>query len=176
MPEKSPTTVTLMDNELVVYRRERSSIWQCRYKVDGVWQRATTKERDFDKAKKRARDLLVEAEIRKRENLPVVNRRFRNVAQLAIERMRQERLAGGGRVSYTDYERVITDYLIPFFGKHTMGSINASLLADFDEWRAKQMGKAPSQSTLMTQNAALVFPVTVMRQLRCNFASTTRSP
>lgn len=53
----------------MLYRRERSNIWQCRYKVDGRWQRATTKERDLKKAKEAAKVLLIKAEIRKQENL-----------------------------------------------------------------------------------------------------------
>jgi hypothetical protein len=44
MSARLETTHIVTENELVVYRRERSSIWQCRYKVDGVWQRASTKE------------------------------------------------------------------------------------------------------------------------------------
>ncbi len=71
MPEKIATTHTLMDRTLVVYRRERSSIWQCRLKVDGKWQRASTKETNLQKAKERAKELLIAAEIRKKENLPV---------------------------------------------------------------------------------------------------------
>ena len=54
MPEPKETTHTLIERELIVYRRERSGIWQCRYKVDGVWQRASTKHSDLKKAKARA--------------------------------------------------------------------------------------------------------------------------
>ena len=38
MSAKLETTHIVTENELVVYRRERSSIWQCRYKVEGQWQ------------------------------------------------------------------------------------------------------------------------------------------
>jgi hypothetical protein len=87
MPDKNTTTHVLMPNELVIYRRERSGIWQCRYKVADVWQRATTKQRDLKLAKQAARELMIEAEIRLRSNLPVVTRRFRDVAKLAIQRI-----------------------------------------------------------------------------------------
>lgn len=167
MPQKLVTTITLMDNELVLYRRERSSIWQCRYKVDGQWQRATTKERDEAKARLKARELMIEAEIRKRSNLPVINRKFRQIAKLAIDRMKNEQAAGQGKVSFSDYERVIEDYLIPFFGNHNIGNVDHALVAEFDQWRITKMGRAPSQSTLMTQNAALtrVFDEAVVRGL-----------
>jgi hypothetical protein len=49
MPEAAATTHVLMSNELVLNQRERSKVWQCRYMVDGVWQRATTKQRGLGK-------------------------------------------------------------------------------------------------------------------------------
>ena len=57
MSAKLETTHIVTENELVVYRRERSSIWQCRYKVGGVWQRASTKERKLKDAKEIAKEL-----------------------------------------------------------------------------------------------------------------------
>ena len=63
MPEIAENTHVLMANELVLYQRERSTVWQCRFKVDGVWQRATTKLRDLGKAKAKAKELMLEAEI-----------------------------------------------------------------------------------------------------------------
>jgi hypothetical protein len=165
MPQKVATTHVLMANELVLYQRERSNVWQCRYKVDGVWQRATTKQHDLGKARAKARELMMEAEIRKRANLPFITRKFRHVAKLAIERMRQEVTSGRGKVSYADYERVIDDYLIPYFGNYSITNVDFAALENFSAWRQEQMGKAPTQSTLMTQNAALnrVFDEAVAR-------------
>jgi integrase len=165
MPNKVATTHVLMANELVLYQRTRSNVWQCRYKVDGVWQRATTKQRDFGKARAKAKELMMEAEIRKRANLPFITRKFRHVAKLAIERMRQEVTSGRGKVSYADYERVIDDYLIPYFGNYSIANVDFAALESFSAWREEQMGKAPTQSTLMTQNAALnrVFDEAVAR-------------
>jgi hypothetical protein len=87
MPQKVATTHVLMANELVLYQREHSNVWQCRYKVDGIWQRTTTKLRDLGKARAKAKDLMMEAEIRRRSNLPFITRKFRHVAKLAIDRM-----------------------------------------------------------------------------------------
>lgn len=63
-----------MPNALVLYRRERSAIRQFRYKVAGVWQRASTKQRDLKVAKQTARELMSEAEIRLRSNLSTATR------------------------------------------------------------------------------------------------------
>jgi hypothetical protein len=174
MPSIAETTHVLMSKTLIVYRRERSTIWQCRYKVDGVWQRASTKERELEKAKVKADALRIEAEIRKRQNLPVVTRKFASVAKLAIERMNEETASGKGKVSYADYIRVINDYLIPCLGKRNITSIDYAALDELDAWRITEMGKAPSQSTLLTQNAALnrVFDEAVIR----NFLTEANRP
>ncbi len=149
----------------MLYKRERSGVWQCRYKVGEVWQRATTKERDFEKAKDRAKHLMITAEVRKAQNLPVVTRRFRDVAKLAVQRLKDEIASGNGKVIYTDYIRVINDVCIPFLGNRNVATIDYEVLQEFDDWRTLMMGKAPTKSTLMTQNAALnrVFDEAVIR-------------
>jgi integrase len=174
MAEKIETTHTLLDRELIVYRRERSNIWQCRFKVDGIWQRASTKERDIKKAKSKANELRIEAEIRKRSNLPVITRKFRDVAKLAVERMEHEARGGKGKVSYADYIRVIEEYLIPALGKRSITNIDYTALDELDAKRIEQMGKAPSQSTMLTHNAALnrVFDEAVIR----NFLADANRP
>jgi integrase len=165
MAEKKETTHVLLDNELVLYRRERSTIWQCRFKVAGIWQRATTKERVFKKAKEVAKRLMIVAELRKSENMPVVTRRFRDVAKLAVQRLEHEQANGNGKVIYSDYIRVINNVCVPYLGKRNITAIDYGVLVDFDNWREEQMGKVPTKSTLMTQNAALnrVFDEAVIR-------------
>ena len=163
-----------MDNELVLYRREHSTIWQCRFKVDGIWQRATTKQHDIKKAKDAAKKLMILAEVRKESNLPFITRKFRHVAKLAVQRMDDDTTAGKGMVSYKDYIRVINEYLIPFFGNYSITSVNYTVLDEFNTWRTAKMGKAPAQSTLLTQNAALnrVFDEAEIR----NFLSPANRP
>ena len=174
MPEQNATTYILMANELVVYRRERSSIWQCRFKVDGKWQRASTKERDLKVAKTKARELMIEAEIRKRSNLPVVTRRFRDVAKLAIKRLDDKVASNQAKVSYSDYKRIIEDYLIPALGSRLITSIDTAALDHLDADRIKRMGREPSNSTLLSHNAALnlVFDEAVIR----NFLTEANRP
>ena len=103
MPVKIETTHVILERQLIIYRRSHSGAWQCRYKCDGHWQRGTTKETDLKKAIERAKRLLIEAEIRKEKNLPVITRRFRDIGRLAIDRMKQELEGKNGKVSFTDY-------------------------------------------------------------------------
>ena len=142
MSAKKETTHIISEGELVLYRRERSSIWQCRYKVGGVWQRASTKERKLKDAKEVAKELRITAEIRKRDNLPVITRKFRDVAKLAVQRMEQKLANGDGKVSYKDYIRIINEYLIPILGNRLITNIDSVALDYLD---AKRIGIPPNQ-------------------------------
>lgn len=155
MPKQIKTTHTLLDRKLVLYRRENSEAWQCRYKVDGKWQRTTTKETELRKAQDVAQQLLIAAEIRKRDNLPVVTRRFRDIANLAIKRMEDEIAAHNGKAIYSDYIAAINNYFIPLLGKRLITNIDHAALEEVDTVRIELMGKAPAQSTLLNHNAAL---------------------
>ncbi len=174
MSAKKETTHIISEGELVLYKRERSSIWQCRYKVGGVWQRASTKERKLREAKEVAKELRITAEIRKRDNLPVITRKFRDVAKLAVQRMEQKLTNGDGKVSYKDYIRIINEYLIPILGNRLITNIDQAALDHLEAERILMMGKAPSKSTLLSQNAALnmVFDEAVLR----NFLTDLNRP
>ncbi len=158
MPAKLATTHVLLDNKLVLYRRENSNIWQCRYKVDTLWQRTTTKQHELKKAKAIANELMITAEIRKRDNLPIITRKFRHVAALAIQTMDQEIAAGRGKAAFTDYKAAITNYFIPFFGSHSITSITHGLLVQFDTWRDAKIvelrkAKYPNSTAIKTTTA-----------------------
>lgn len=108
---------------------------------------------------------MVEAEIRLRSNLPVVTRRFRDIAKLSIKRMEDELANGSGKVIYNDYIRAINQYLIPSLGNRSIANIDGAALDELDNKRIEALGKAPSKSTLLTHNAALnrVFDEAVIR-------------
>ena len=167
MPAQLETTHTLIPNKLVIYRRERSTIWQCRMKIGDRWVRSTTKERDLKAAQTRAHEMLIEAQIRLRSNLPVVTKRFRDIAKLAIERMEQETKNGTGKSSYGEYVEIINRYLIPALGKRNISNIDKQALDELDKYRVERMGKTPKRSTLLSHNAALqkVFDEAVSRGL-----------
>jgi integrase len=174
MPEKVATTHTLMERTLVVYRRERSSVWQCRFKVAGIWQRASTKEVDLGKAKEVAKSLMVTAEIRKKENLPVVSRKFKHCAALAVTQMDYEQKVGNGKSIYDTYKRVLEDYIVPVLGRRNINSITLADLADLQKSITTKMGHPPAKSTMLKHNAALnrVFDAAIAR----NFMTRSEVP
>ena len=103
MPKKIDTTHVLMERQLVVYQRPNSDVWQCRYKIDGKWIVVSTKQRELSKAKASAQRLMIEGEIRKQSNLPVITKYFKDIARLAKQRMVDEATLGDVPVSYAGF-------------------------------------------------------------------------
>jgi integrase len=155
MTARKDTTHVLIERELLLAQRPRSSVWQCRYCIDGMWQHVTTGERDLKLAKKRAHEILVEAKLRKKMQVAPITRRFRDVAKHTLKRMAKEIASGNGKASYRDYTLAINNYLIPILGSYHVDNIDYQALQKLDEERKRRMGKEPTRSTLLTHNAAL---------------------
>lgn len=145
----------MLDGAAVLFRRDRSSAWQVRYKANGKWVRTTTKQMAIADAREKAQDIVLNARYRERNNLPPVSRKFASVARVAVTRMQDELNAGRGKVVYKHYIGALNTYLIPYLGNHNVGSITSPLLREFDEWRIDVMGRAPKSSTIGNHNAAL---------------------
>lgn len=174
MPAKRNDTHQLIDRELVVFKRDTSAAWYCRYKIDEKWFTATTKEVDLKKAKKAAHQILLKAQILKEQNLPILSKRFRDVANIVLRAM-EDRIAAGHTVnSYKQYKRIANDYLIPFFGGMHVTNITADTMKDYDVWRTKKMGKTPMYSTVRKHNVVMnmVFKEAIVR----NYMSGLKMP
>ena len=165
MAIKKETTHQLINRNLTLYQREHSQVWQCRFKVDNKWIRATTKETKFDLAVTKAKELLIEAEIRKRSGIPVVTKRFKDIAQLAIDRMERDLKGGLGKVIYKDYIRIINQHFIPSLGQRLITNIDYDALQQYYNDREAKYGAVLSNSHRKTQNAAFnrVFDEAVVR-------------
>ncbi len=136
-------------------QRSRSAAWQMRFKLDGKWIRVTTGKRDRKEAEAAAVDYYMEAKFKQKHAIPLQTRRFKPVAELAIKTMQDALDAGQGKKVYADYITAINGYLIPFFGKHNIDSIDYALLNQFDAWRIEKMKRVPRSSTIGTHNSAL---------------------
>ena len=158
-------THLVLDGEVRVYRRERSKRWQAAFVIDGHTIRISTGKRDLAEAKEYARDTFLEYKFRHKNDLPVVTKKFSDVAKLAIVDMRKQLDAGLGRKVFADYIVCIERYLIPFFGAQFVTSIDYQKIQDFYEWRRAKMGREPKASTLNTHNSAMnrVFEEAVAR-------------
>ena len=165
MPQKAEHTVHILEGEATLYQRAGTPHWQVRYKVGGKWLRNTTKEAKLKEAKRVAVDLIGNAKYRERNDLPIVNKRFKSVANLAIKRMNELIGVGQGKPTYKQYIQAINKYLIPYFGRHNIDKIDYVAMMKFQAWRKERMVKEPSQSAINTHNSAMnrVFDEALMR-------------
>ena len=163
-------THLILDGEVRVYRRERSKRWQAAFVIDGHTIRISTGKRDLAEAKEYARDTFLEYKFRHKNDLPIVTKKFSDVAKLAIGDMRKQLDAGLGRKVFADYIVCIERYLIPFFGAQFVTSIDYQKIQDFYEWRRAKMRREPKASTLNTHNSAMnrVFEEAVARGFIAN--------
>lgn len=142
---------TLRDGELVLYKRQHSSVWQCRYKLfANEWHRQSTKRTALVDAMRVASEMYDEARFRERMGLAPARKSFSQIAALAVEEMRRDLAAGTGKKIYEDYIQVIERYLVPFFGDRQLQTLKHNDITDFEVWRNTKMGKRPKSSTLMT--------------------------
>lgn len=149
-----------------IYLQRNSLVWLARFKVEGKWISRTTKERDKTKAVMSAIRVKTECEIKAAHGISIQTKAFKDVAQLAIDRMKAQPPGVKGSATFLDYEQVLMRYHVPFFDRLHITSIDQEKLAEFSAWRIEQMGRVPAQSTLKTHNAALmrVFDEAVIRK------------
>jgi integrase len=155
-----------IEDGFYVYLQANSKVWLARFKIAGKWISRTTKQRDRAKAVTAAIKVRAECEIKHEHGIAIQTKAFRDVAKLAIERMRQRPANAKGASTVKDHEWALTKYHIPLFDRTYITSIDHQKLADFDAWRIGQMGRTPAQSTLKTHNAALrkVYDEAVIRK------------
>ena len=155
MAKLGADTHVLLDGEVKVYMRGNSKRWQATFKIDAHWVRISTGKRDLEEAKAVARDQYLDYKFRSKHDLPIVTKRFEDVARLAIADMQKQLDAGAGRKVFEDYIKAINLYFIPFFGKTFITNIDHEKIQAFNQWRVQQIGREPKASTLNTHNSAM---------------------
>ena len=155
MPKKSKSTHHILEGKATLFLRPTSPVWHVRYKAHGKWERATTKCTTLKTAKQKAVDIVSNAWFREKNNLPIISKRFKAVAKLAITRMQDLIDSGQGKATFKTYIQVINNYLIPCIGNHNVDKIDNAVLVDFQTQRLLLMGKQPSASVLNNHNSAL---------------------
>lgn len=139
----------LRDGEVVIYRRTRSSVWQCRYKLSvGGWQRVSTRKTALEHAVRVGCELYDEARFRERLGLEPVHKTFADIARSTLAELKRDLAAGTGKKIYVDYVSIIERYFVPFFGDKHLQNIKHNDIANFERWRNDKMGKRPKSSTL----------------------------
>ena len=143
LPKLNPNTPTLMDGEVRLFKRKRSSIWQVVFMMDGRQVRVSTKKRILQDAEDAAREIYLDYRFCQKNGLPVISKRFDDVAALCRATMKEQLENGFGKKSFRDYIIVIDKYLVPFFGDLFVTSIDYEMLQKFARWREEKMGREP---------------------------------
>ena len=155
MREKNATTHILIERELRIYQRKRSSVYQVAFNVDGRWNRASTNERDLAKAKKTAHDILIKANVKKELNISPVTRKLKDVANTVLKQLEADIKEETAKPVYKDYVSILKNYVIPILGKFNVNNIKREALDEYENKRTKKMGKSATYSTQLTHNAVL---------------------
>lgn len=152
---RTENLIYLRDGDVVLYKRERSRVWQMRYKLfDKVWRRVSTKHRNLDYAIKIAGDIYDEARFRERLGISHSTKKFGVIAKVCLQDLENEISAGIKPLTNKDYVRAINKYLIPFFGNYLLENIDIEVMRKYELWRNDLMGKVPLTSTLANHASA----------------------
>ena len=104
LPTAQPQNIYFRDGEVVLYRRSRSLLYQCRYKLaGGTWHRQTTGKASIEHAVAVACDLYDEARYRQRLGLAHQTHTFAQIAAVALAELRVKIDASTGRTACSDY-------------------------------------------------------------------------
>ncbi len=149
LPSTQPQTINLRDGELVLYRRSRSMLYQCRYKLsDGSWTRRTTGRASLEHAIAVACDLYDESRYRQKLGLAHRAHSFAQVAMIVCADLRREIDLKKTKSSLNDYLSIIERYFIPYFGENLLEQLTSTDIREFEVWRDRQLVRKPKTSTL----------------------------
>lgn len=161
------------NEQVVLYKRGK--YWQARLKLPTKkWHRISTKTTNLKEAENFACEYYDDIKFREKHKMALLTKKFVNVANVTIDDLQTQLDSGYGKKTYQHYIGAIKRYLIPFFGRHNIDTIDYKKLMKFDEWRIKQIGRIPKKSTINNHNSALkkVFSVA----LKNNWISEYKIP
>lgn len=147
--QTQPNVLLLRDGELVLYRRSRSLLYQCRFKLaDGKWHRFSTRKASLENAIARACDMYDEARYREKLGLAHRTHSFAQIAALTLVDLRKQIDASTGMTAYHSYATCIEKYFVPYFAERKLEELTHTDIVEFELWRDRQMTRKPKSSTL----------------------------
>jgi integrase len=139
-------TLSVLDGEVVLFKRPHSQYWQSRFKLEnGQWHHASTGSDQIAEATTRSIAIYETVKAKISNGLPVTRRTFRRIAEDELASLAN--LKNISNQTRNDYIYIITNYLIPFFGRHQVDEITEEMVADFSSWRISKMGRVPMKDT-----------------------------
>ena len=147
--QTQPNNLFLRDGEVVLYRRTRSLLYQCRFKLaDGKWHRFSTRKASLENAIAAACDMYDEARYRQKLGLAHRTHTFTQIAAITLNDLRKQIDVSKGKTAYHSYVSCIEKYFIPYFAERKLEELTHSDIVEFELWRDRQMTRKPKSSTL----------------------------
>jgi integrase len=147
--QTQPNHLFLRDGEVVLYRRTRSLLYQCRFKLaDGKWHRFSTRKASLENAIAAACDMYDEARYRQKLGLAHRTHTFAQIAAITLNDLRKQIDVSKGKTAYHSYVSCIEKYFIPYFAERKLEELTHSDIVEFELWRDRQMTRKPKSSTL----------------------------
>lgn len=148
---------TILEGKVHVYRRNDSPIWHCSTYLKGKNWRVSTKEDSLAKAKDWAEDWYFGLKDKGRRGELTSEKTFKDAADQFITEY--EVLTEGERNErwVKDHYRRVRSYLVPYFGKMGLSTINAGTVQEYRVSRMtpEESKKLPSRSTLHHETVTL---------------------
>lgn len=161
MREKKENTHIVIERQLGIYQCERGAVWQCKFNVDGRWNRSSTNERHLAKLKKAAHDILIKANVKKELNISTVTLKIKYVANTVPKQLEAGIEKKIAKPVYKDHVSVLKSYVIPILGKYSDNIIKREALDEceyeyeYETKHTKKIGKPLTYRTQLTHIAVL---------------------
>jgi len=147
--QTQPSILFLRDGEVVLYRRTRSLLYQCRFKLaDGKWHRFSTRKASLENAIAAACDMYDEARYRQKLGLAHRTHTFAQIAAITLNDLRKQIDVSKGKTANHSYVSCIEKYFIPYFAERKFEELTHTDIVEFELWRDRQMTRKPKSSTL----------------------------
>jgi integrase len=145
-----------LSKTLLLYKQDNSDNWYARINVKGKWTVKTTGLSNQKEAESKAYQIEASYNLRSENDLPLKTRKFKDVAELAIQDMKLQK-AIDGKKCYDDYVRMLENTVIALIGRKDMSRVDASVIYQLYQDIAERNngGKQLSKSTLLNYNSAL---------------------
>ena len=140
-----------------LYHRKGSCRYQAYLKPNnGTWEQYTTGKVDFEEAKEAATEKLIELRMMIDADIPIREKRFKEVALLTIKKLEADIKNGvAEKISTKTKIGAMKKLFIPFFGTYPIERITDDLMGDFAIWRNEQYGRKLKSATVKNQFTAL---------------------
>ena len=148
--------ITVLPKRVLVYKCERSSFWQMRYRLpSGEWERRSTKTTELDEAKAIALEDYQTELIKEKSGIPSSKKTLKYFAEKQIENLNRTIEAGQHASKYNGYIQAINKWIIPILGDHKIGSINATAIKQFEQTR-EELHKGPVSKSLINAHNVIL--------------------